>query len=110
MKLLLDENLSPRLAAALGAEFPGTRHGRDLGLRGKGDALIGETARDQGYCIVSKDDDFRQLSFLRGFPPRVVWLHVGNAGTDAILSMLLRHRAHLLAFDTDEEASLLILP
>lgn len=35
-----------------------------------------------GFVIVSKDNDFRQLSFLKGPPPKVVWLSIGNAGTD----------------------------
>jgi len=109
VKLLLDENLSPRMAAVLQAAYPGTAHVRDLGLRGEPDARVWEAARSRGFCIVSKDNDFRQLSFLKGFPPRVVWLDVGNAGTDAILGLLLRHRERLEAFDTDEEESLLVL-
>ena len=28
---------------------------------------------------------FRKLSFLHGAPPKVIWLSVGNAGTEAIL-------------------------
>jgi predicted nuclease of predicted toxin-antitoxin system len=32
MKLLFDENLSHRLVAQLGAEFPGSVHVRDVGL------------------------------------------------------------------------------
>jgi len=28
---------------------------------------------------------FRQLSFLHGAPPKVIWLSVGNAATEAIL-------------------------
>ncbi|MGE3326743.1 MAG: DUF5615 family PIN-like protein [Acidimicrobiia bacterium] len=31
--------------------------------------------------IVSKDSDFRQLAFLYGPPPKVVWLQVANAST-----------------------------
>lgn len=31
--------------------------------------------------VVSKDSDFRQLAFLFGPPPKVMWLRVGNAST-----------------------------
>ena len=34
MKLLFDENLSPRLVAALVAEFHGSAHANDVGLGG----------------------------------------------------------------------------
>lgn len=85
MKLLFDENASPRLVGLLEDEYPESTHVRDAGLRGAADRLIWEHARDHGYVIVSKDDDFRQRSFLEGAPPKVVWLQeVGDAGTAAI--------------------------
>jgi predicted nuclease of predicted toxin-antitoxin system len=37
VKLLLDENLSPRLVRILAAEFPGVTHIELLGLRGAAD-------------------------------------------------------------------------
>jgi predicted nuclease of predicted toxin-antitoxin system len=40
-----------------------------------------------GCALVSKDNDFRQLSFLYGAPPKIIWLS-GNAGTDAIAAPL----------------------
>jgi predicted nuclease of predicted toxin-antitoxin system len=61
------------------------------------------------YAIVSKDNDFRQLSFLHGPPPKVVWLAVGNAGTDVIADLLERHRSDMEAFDATPEESLLVL-
>ena len=33
---------------------------------------------DHGLTIVSKDSDFRQLSFTLGLPPRVVWIRRGD--------------------------------
>lgn len=109
MKLLFDENLSPRLVEALDPEHPGSAHVRALGLRGATDAAIWERARQDAYAIVSKDNDFRQLSFLHGAPPKVIWLSVGNAGTEAILRFLRSQRAEIQAFEADAEASLLVL-
>ena len=68
-RLLLDENLSPGLAAALGETFPGSVHVRDLQLKGQSDEQIWALAAERGYTIISKDDDFRGLSLLRGAPP-----------------------------------------
>lgn len=109
MKLLFDENLSPRLVQALEPEYPGSTHVRTLGLRGATDEAIWEQARREGYAVVSKDNDFRQLSFLYGVPPKVIWLSVGNAGTEAILHFLRSERAAIQAFEADAEASLLVL-
>jgi predicted nuclease of predicted toxin-antitoxin system len=58
MKLLFDENLSPKLPRLLAAQYPGSLHLRDCGLKGAADEEIWEYARDNGFAIVSKDSDF----------------------------------------------------
>ena len=58
---------------------------------------------------MSKDNDFRQLSFLHGAPPKVLWLSVGNAETDVIAQLLERSRERIASFATDPEDSLLVL-
>jgi predicted nuclease of predicted toxin-antitoxin system len=55
------------------------------------------------------DNDFRQLSFLHGAPPKVIWLSVGNAVTETILRFLRTQHIEIQAFEADEEASLLVL-
>jgi predicted nuclease of predicted toxin-antitoxin system len=50
-----------------------------------------------------------QLSFLHGAPPKVVWLSVGNATTDAIASLLEHRREDIEAFDASSEESLLVV-
>ena len=109
MKLLLDENLSPRLVQRLASDFPGSDHVDALGLHGKSDADVWAHARQHGFVIVSKDDDFRQMSFLHGSPPKVVWLTVGNSGTDVIGLLLRNNKARIAALVEDPEESLLIL-
>lgn len=109
MRLLFDENVSPRLARVLADEYPGSVHARSVGLRGADDHRIWEYASTQGFCIVSKDADFRERSFVEGFPPKVIWLDVGNAGTAMIAHLLRVERDRVEAFERDEEASLLVL-
>ena len=109
MKLLLDENLSPDLVQALSAEYPGSAHVRDLGLRSATDRAVWERARTDGYTVVSKDSDFRQMSFLFGAPPKVVWLRLGNCSTTDILALLRDGRASLQSFWEDSEATFLVL-
>lgn len=109
MKLLLDENLSPRLVKALAVTYPDSKHVNDIGLKGREDISVWEYARTHGYTLVSKDNDFRQLAFLRGAPPKVIWLAVGNAGTKAILQLLLERAAVMKEFHSAKEESLLVL-
>lgn len=108
-RLPFDENLSPRLAGRLGSSFPASRHVRDLQLRGASDLDIWTRAAADGFVLVSKDDDFRQLSFLRGTPPKVIWLVVGNAGTEPIAQLLERQRPLIEVFITDPVEALLVL-
>lgn len=72
MKLFLDENLSHRLVARLQTIFPDSAHVDEVGLHGQSDTAVWDYASRYGFVIVSKDDDFRQLSFLRGHPPKVI--------------------------------------
>jgi predicted nuclease of predicted toxin-antitoxin system len=109
VKLLLDENLSSRLLELLAADFADSTHVERLGMRGASDAAIWAYAREHGYTIVSKDNDFRQQAFLHGPPPKVVWLSVGNAGTAAIAHLIRSHAETVRTFGADPEQSLLIL-
>ncbi len=109
MKLLFDENLSPELPRMLAADYPGSAHICEVGLHGVGDGQIWDYARAQGLAIVSKDTDFRERSFVEGFPPKVIWLDVGNAGTKMIAGLLRRDRHRVEAFEKQGESSFLVL-
>ena len=110
MKLLLDENLSHRLVARLEEAFPDTASVNQVGLRSQPDTAVWTYAADQGFAIVSKDEDLRQLSFFRGHPPKVIYLNVGNAGTNQVADLLLRNKNRIATFlDDQNEDSLLTL-
>ena len=109
MKLLFDENLSPRLIELLAADFQASTHVERLNMRGATDAAIWAYARDHDYVIVSKDNGFRQYAFLYGPPPKVLWLAVGNAGTAAIARLVSSKTVEILAFDKDPGQSLMPL-
>ena len=109
MKLLFDANLSPSLVAHLHSRYPGSRHVRDVGLRAGSDVQIWEYAKAAGFVIVSKDTDFRERSFIEGFPPKVVWLNLGNAGTMEIANRLQLAQPAVATFLADLEESLLVI-
>ena len=108
-RLLLEENLSPRLGSELSGQFPGSTHVRDVQLKGQSDHRIWEFAAENGYTIVTKDDDFRALSLLRGAPPKVIWLVVGNTSTVEVLRILMAHTTAVEAFINEPITSLLTL-
>jgi predicted nuclease of predicted toxin-antitoxin system len=88
VRLLFDQNLSRLLVGRFVEEFPDSVHVTDVGLDRATDREVWDFARARDYVITSKDSDFRQLAFLFGPPPKVVWLRVGNASTDVIASVL----------------------
>jgi predicted nuclease of predicted toxin-antitoxin system len=93
----------------LADEFPGSAHPRQLGMRGASDTSLWEYAREKGFAIVSKDNDFRQRVFLDGPPPKVIWLSIGNAGTAAIADILRSRVAHIEDFDRSAQEGLLVI-
>jgi predicted nuclease of predicted toxin-antitoxin system len=109
VKLLLDQNLSPRLARALAAIYPDTTHVRDVGLQAADDDTVWAYASEHGFVIVSKDADFHQRSFVLGPPPKVVWIRRGNCSTVEIEGILRTPEADLLAFERDDQEAFLAL-
>ena len=109
MRLLFDNNLSPRLVGYLADLFPASSHVALVGLERSSDDMVWEYARDGGFVIVTKDTDFGDLSALRGFPPKVVWIRVGNCPTARITYLLRTRYAEIVAFATDPTGGILIL-
>jgi predicted nuclease of predicted toxin-antitoxin system len=109
VKLLFDENLSPRLASVLSATWPGSTHIETIGMRGATDESIWLFARDNGFTVVSKDDDFRGLALVRGAPPQVIWLQVGNSSTSRVADLLRANAVVLETFSADPVESLIVL-
>jgi predicted nuclease of predicted toxin-antitoxin system len=109
VRLLLDENLSERLIPALAPRFADTLHVRVLGLGGAADTRLWEVAAREQCLLVTKDEDFVQLSVLRGPPPKVLWLNVGNAGTPVITRLVLQNAEAIEAFVAHPELAFLAL-
>jgi predicted nuclease of predicted toxin-antitoxin system len=109
MKLLFDQNLSYRLVPALESWYPSSVHIRDVGLAMADDERVWNYAKQHGLVIVSKDMDFYHRSVLFGYPPKVVWIRLGNCTTAHIDALLRTRQADLLAFDQDANASFLAL-
>jgi predicted nuclease of predicted toxin-antitoxin system len=110
VKLLFDENLSHYLVGMLEMLFPDSVHVRDVGLARADDRAIWAYAMEHDLAIVSKDEDFAERALLEGPPPKVVWIRVGNCTTATVDALLRAHQEELVAFATDAEAALIVLP
>lgn len=109
MKLLLDQNLSPRLVGRLSDLYPVVTHVSIPGLARASDTEIWEYARTTNSIIVTKDSDFSDMIVLRGYPPKVLWLRLGNCTTTDIENALRRAHGQIAAFAFDEAAGILEL-
>ena len=109
MKLLFDENLSPTLPKAVSQEFPESKHIRDVGLRGEDDFCIWQYAAIHKFTLVTKDDDFVELSILRGAPPKVILIRLGNCRTTEVADLIIANTMQIHSFVGDETTSLLEL-
>jgi predicted nuclease of predicted toxin-antitoxin system len=92
MKLLLDENLSRRLIPFLQHDFPGSSQVALLGLESAPDTKIWNIAKQESFVIVTRDNDFEELSLVWGHPPQVVLLKTSNQSRAHTLSLLISHR------------------
>ena len=110
MSLLFDQNLSPRLPALLAAEFPNAQHVRSIGMAAAHDQDVWDYAASHDLIIVSKDADFQHRSLLYGWPPKVIWLRIGNKPTSAVTELLKNRRLEVQTFKADPLAALLALP
>jgi predicted nuclease of predicted toxin-antitoxin system len=110
MKLLLDENISPKLAAKLSDIYPDSAHVRQFGLTRKDDLEVWRFGKANGFAIVSKDSDFNQFSLLWGHPPKVICVRLGNCTTVQIAELLRSRSVLIHTFNEDPDESLLVLP
>lgn len=110
MRLLFDQNLSHRLVSILADVYPECQHVRNVDLKEAPDTQVWNYARSNGYMIVSKDADFYQRSLVLGFPPKIIWVRLGNCSTNAVEQLLRTYVADVEQFEADATATFLILP
>lgn len=109
MKLLFDQNLSPRLASRLVDLFPGSTHVQSLGLDSAFDEEIWQYARSNGFAIVTKDEDYNNLCVVRGNAPKVIWIQLGNCTTAQVESAFRARFADIQEFEQDDSVSTIVL-
>jgi predicted nuclease of predicted toxin-antitoxin system len=109
VRLLFDENLAARLVIALADLFPGSAHVGEAGLEGASDERVWGHAASEGFVLVTKDEDFHRLSVLRGAPPKVIWIRLGNCATEDVVRLLRFRSDQIVRFVEHEDATFLAL-
>src|ERR1043165_9792903 len=98
MRLLFDQNLSPSLVNRLIDLFPDSSHTELVGLAQKDDRRIWQYCLQEGFIVVSKDNDFGALANERGAPPKAIWIRLGNCTTAEVETAIRRDVDEIRAF------------
>jgi len=106
LKLLFDQNLSRKLLPAIESRFPGSSHVVYLGLDTADDATIRRYARAEGFTLVTKNTDMVDLCVVKGAPPKVLWLRVGNCLTTLVRQVLEANDERITRFDNSDQVVL----
>ena len=108
INLLLDANLSWRSVATLKDYFDDCFHVDNIGLNVPAkDKEIWEYAQKHGLLIITNDEDFLNLSILKGFPPKIILLKTGNQSRKAIEASLIKAKPQIIEFYISEEYGVL---
>ena len=89
MKLLFDQNISFRLLKQIADDYPEAIQVKEVGLENSSYSEIWEFARKNNFNIVTFDSDFYDLSVIKGIPPKIIWLRIGNTSTVNIAKVLI---------------------
>ncbi len=109
MRLLFDQNLSPRLATRLDDIFPGSAHVQHFGMDRAADSEVLDYAKEHGFVLVSKDSDFFDAGMVREKTTKIVWIRRGNCSTNDIEAILRRHAGDIENLSVADELFLLML-
>ncbi len=103
MKLLFDQNISFRIVNNLKNLFPGSSQVRHLGLEDSSDIEIWNYAKTHNYAIVTFDADFFDFSIVKGVPPKIIWLRIGNTTTNNLIEILKEKSSSIQEFLSSKE-------
>lgn len=108
MKLLFDENLSPRLCSLLGDIFPGSVSVLAQ-LAGATDEQVLAWASRANFLLTTKDSDFVDKVGFQEAGAKIVWVRLGNCTTESV-HLILRNSFERISIFAESEDRVLILP
>jgi len=107
VRILLDQNLSPKLIAMLADVLPGLESVYDHDLIGASDPYVFHWAREHDVsALISTDRDFVQLSERLGPPPKVIRIERCDFPSRIIERLLRREAIRINTFLKSDRALL----
>jgi predicted nuclease of predicted toxin-antitoxin system len=88
MSFLFDQNISHRIHKLLDQFYKDSFSVKSKGLINASDIEIWETCSQQQLNIITQDADFNFIQSLRGFPPKIIWIRLGNKSTAKLAEIL----------------------
>lgn len=73
------------------------------------DLRVWEYAAQNGCTVVKRDSDYNDLSLLRGFPPKVIWIRRGNCSTKESEQLIRNLSKAIQSFGSDRSTGVLKL-
>ena len=101
MRLLFDQNISARIIPLLREAFPGSTQVTLEGLSNARDLEIWHWAKKNDYSIVTFDSDFVDILTLKGFPPKIILLRLGNRRTRELAEVIQNRQSVIQEFLND---------
>ncbi|MCD4794844.1 MAG: DUF5615 family PIN-like protein [Bacteroidales bacterium] len=98
MKFLFDQNISFRIIKLIIDYFPESTHILNVNLINSSDKEIWDYAKMHNYIIVTQDSDFNDLAVTKGFPPKIIWLKIGNLPTQSFADLLIELKKEIIEF------------
>ncbi len=99
MKFWIDGQISPKIAPWINQRFGfECLHIRDLGLMKKEDLEIFKEARLVNAIVITKDQDFLDISRRMGPPPQILWVTCGNTSNQALRTIFERVFSNAVEF------------
>ena len=109
MKLLFDQNLSPKLVSMLADVFPTSSHVLAEHLDTSDDDEVWDFALRNDFTIVTKDQDYDAMSVTRGWPPKILWLQIGNCTTKEVEEVIRKSHSAITDFEADATVGTLVI-
>lgn len=90
MKLIIDAQISPSIASWINRTFNDIQaiSVHSVALQFAEDSEIYAYAKENGYVIMSKDDDFLNQLEKHGSPPALIWVTSGNTSNARMREIL----------------------
>ncbi|GHT21445.1 hypothetical protein FACS189430_01490 [Bacteroidia bacterium] len=109
LKFIVDTQLPPALAAFLNLKGMDATHVMDYPMgEFTSDKEIIDIASREERIVITKDSDFFDYHLLKGYPPAILWLRIGNVKNKDLIEIIDTHLTKIQSLFTEEHSQLLI--